>query len=100
VHAPRPFAELLLAEELSACTRLLFCEKAPDPWRLDPGMLSDRVVLCIGPEGGWEASEIAAARAAGYKIFCMGPWTLRAETAAVAAVSILQHRIQLLNTRI
>jgi len=93
VHAPQAFSDLLAAEEFSACTRLLFYEKAPEPWLPDPGMLSDRVVLCIGPEGGWEDGEIEQARKAGYRIFNLGPWTLRAETAAIAAVSIIQHQI-------
>lgn len=93
VHAPRTFLDLLAAEELSVCTRLLFYEKAQEPWRPDPGALSDRIVLCIGPEGGWEDSEIKQAREAGYKMFRLGPWILRAETAAIAAVSIIQHQI-------
>jgi 16S rRNA (uracil1498-N3)-methyltransferase len=93
VHAPRTFSDLLKTEELSACTRLLFYEKAREQWHPEPGMFSDRVVLCVGPEGGWEGSEIKQAKEAGYKIFSLGPWVLRAETAALAAISIVQHQI-------
>jgi 16S rRNA (uracil1498-N3)-methyltransferase len=55
--------------------------------------LSDRIVLCVGPEGGWEDGEIAQAEAAGCQILSLGPQILRAETAAIAAASILQHQL-------
>ena len=97
VHAPRSFADLLSVEESSSCSKLLFYEKAPEPWRPENGAVSNRVVLCIGPEGGWEAGEIEQAKAAGYKIFNLGSWILRAETAAIAAVAIVRHQMNLLN---
>jgi len=99
VHAPRAFPDFLSIEELSALPRFLFYEKATEPWHPDPGMLSSRVVLCIGPEGGWDDSEIGQAKQAGYQIFNLGPWILRAETAAIAAVSIIQHQINLINKK-
>jgi 16S rRNA (uracil1498-N3)-methyltransferase len=98
IHAPRSFLSLLETVDLSACTRILFYEKAPEPWRPDPHTLSGRALICIGPEGGWEDREIEQAKEAGYKIFCLGPWTLRSETAAIAAVSIIQHQVFLSNT--
>jgi 16S rRNA (uracil1498-N3)-methyltransferase len=45
--------------------------------------------IVIGPEGGWTASELALARALGAQFWSLGPMTLRAEVAPVAAVSIL-----------
>ena len=99
VHVPRTFPDFLSMEELSFYPRFLFYEKASEPWHPDPGMLSDRVVLCIGPEGGWDDFEIEQAKRAGYKVFSLGPWILRTETAAIAAVSIAQHQINLLNTK-
>ena len=99
VHAPRAFPDFLSIEELSALPRFLFYEKATEPWHPDPGILSSRVVLCIGPEGGWDDSEIGQAKQAGYQIFNLGPWILRAETAAIAAVSIIQHQINLINIK-
>jgi len=99
IHAPRAFSDLLSAEDFSAYSRFLFCEKASEPWRLDQGALSERVLVCIGPEGGWDSGEVESARAAGYGIYSLGPWVLRAETAAIAAVSIIQHQINLLNIK-
>ncbi len=93
IHTPRSFVGLLGSEEFSACTKLLFYENASEPWLPHKGALSERVVICIGPEGGWEAREIDQARDAGYKVFYLGPRILRAETAAIAAVSIIQHHL-------
>jgi len=50
------------------------------------------VTLLIGPEGGLTAEEVAAAGAAGYRGLRLGPRVLRTETAAVAALSVLQAR--------
>ena len=40
----------------------------------------------IGPEGGWDATETAAAREQGFDIVSLGPLILRGETAAAIAV--------------
>ena len=45
-----------------------------------------------GPKGGWEDSELAAARDNGFSIVTLGGRILRAETAAIALSAILQHR--------
>ena len=50
-----------------------------------------RIFAAIGPEGGFSTAEIEAARAAGFVIAGLGPRILRADTAAVAAVSLLQY---------
>ncbi len=49
------------------------------------------IVVLIGPEGGLEDIEQEAALAAGYKAVRMGPRVLRTETAAIAALTIIQH---------
>ncbi|MDT8382893.1 MAG: 16S rRNA (uracil(1498)-N(3))-methyltransferase [Gammaproteobacteria bacterium] len=48
------------------------------------------VSLLIGPEGGLSAQEIAAAEAGGFVPLCLGPRVLRTETAALAALAVLQ----------
>lgn len=48
------------------------------------------VVLMIGPEGGFTDSEIEESIEKGFKEVRFGPRVLRTETAAIAAVSILQ----------
>jgi len=47
-------------------------------------------VLAVGPEGGWDESELEGARAAGFESVGAGPRTLRAETAGVLAVAAVQ----------
>ena len=47
------------------------------------------VSLLVGPEGGWTDSERAAAIAAEWTSASLGPQILRAETAAIAALAIL-----------
>ena len=44
----------------------------------------------IGPEGGWTAAERAALVAAGARPLTLGPHVLRTETAAAAALALLQ----------
>ena len=50
-------------------------------------------MILIGPEGGFSNEEVRQAIAAGYEPVTMGSRILRAETAAIAAVSIIQHEL-------
>lgn len=50
----------------------------------------DEIEIAVGPEGGWTESEIAAAIAHGYHPVNLGPFILRAVTAAVTALALLQ----------
>ena len=47
------------------------------------------VALAIGPEGGWTAEEMGMFRDAGWQQVTLGPRILRAETAAIAALSVI-----------
>jgi len=50
----------------------------------------DKVVIAVGPEGGFTEEEIAQAVRAGFLTVSLGPRRLRAETAAlVAAAGVL-----------
>ena len=55
----------------------------------EPQVIS--VTLVIGPEGGFTEAEAETARAQGYTIVCLGPRILRAETAALTALALVQH---------
>jgi 16S rRNA (uracil1498-N3)-methyltransferase len=50
--------------------------------------------LAIGPEGGWTKEEEALFAEAGWKSVTLGPRILRAETAAIAAVSIVSALLE------
>ena len=48
------------------------------------------VLALVGPAGGWEPHESERLREAGFEAASLGPRILRAETAAIAAVTALQ----------
>ena len=50
---------------------------------------SSTLDLLVGPEGGFAATELAAAKLAGLHAVALGPRVLKAETASVAALSAL-----------
>lgn len=52
----------------------------------------NRIVLTIGPEGGLSPKEMDAASEHGFKPLNLGPRVLRTETAALAALSVLQYQ--------
>lgn len=98
VCEPQDYASFLERRDFPGFSKLLFYEKAAGLWRPETaGILSEGAVLCIGPEGGWEDDEVEAAARSGFRVFSLGPWTLRAETAAVAAVAIVQYQLYLQN---
>jgi 16S rRNA (uracil1498-N3)-methyltransferase len=74
-----------------AGARLLLSPAAP--LRLDdvPPPVTQATVL-IGPEGGLSESEEQLARAAGFTPVRLGPRVLRTETAAIAALTLLQRK--------
>jgi 16S rRNA (uracil1498-N3)-methyltransferase len=58
-----------------------------------PAGCQQPIVLLIGPEGGWAPEEQRLAQEQGFIPLTLGPRILRAETAAIAALSILQSRL-------
>lgn len=72
----------------------LFCsksERSQDFLSLknsDSSIMKAPIGLWIGPEGGWSVDEIKSAENLGFHFVVLGSLTLRAETAAVSAMSI------------
>ena len=56
-----------------------------------------KITALIGPKGGWDDSELDAARSRGVNIVTLGGRILKAETAAISITTILQHRFGDLN---
>jgi 16S rRNA (uracil1498-N3)-methyltransferase len=94
IRQPLPFRDFVSIGDYRSFSRVLFHERAEQDWRPD-NLSSGQMILCTGPEGGWEDREVQLAEKAGFGIYRMGPWILRAETAALAAVSIAQYQILL-----
>ena len=75
-----------------SAVRLLLDESGGAPLlRCLPGAFGDVAVL-VGPEGGWVEQERERALAAGWTAATLGESILRAETAALAAVSQIQGK--------
>ncbi len=49
------------------------------------------VNIFVGPEGGFSEEEVELAESLGAVVFGLGPITLRAETAALAAISVMRY---------
>jgi 16S rRNA (uracil1498-N3)-methyltransferase len=80
--------------KLTACaTLLLFSEKggAAITEALSEMPEPPAVVALVGPEGGWSDEEIEMLASHGAKPVSLGPRVLRTETAAVVAITLIQH---------
>ena len=87
IVAPVPLAECLGAPAAGA--RLLLAPDAPLSLA-DAARGQSSIEVLVGPEGGLEDGERDAALAAGFRTCRLGPRVLRSETAAIAALAILQ----------
>ncbi len=89
VDDPLPLKQALA--EVSAPTKLLLAETEQENTiaaALQTGDATGEIALAIGPEGGWTADEMALFSETGWRHITLGPRILRAETAAIAALSI------------
>ena len=91
-HVPRVAPPLTLASWLGQreAGRLLFLSPLADARPADLPAPSGQDCLVAGPEGGFEADEIAALHAAGAIPVRLGARILRTETAALAALATMQ----------
>ena len=89
VDDPLPLKQAL--GETSASMKLLLSETEQEntiPAALKESRPSGEVAVAIGPEGGWTADEMKLFADSGWKPITLGPRILRAETAAIAALSV------------
>ena len=64
---------------------------------LEAASPSRRWQLACGPEGGWTSDERQAAAAHGWQPVSLGPNILRASTAAISGLAVMQHQRQRLS---
>ena len=69
-----------------------FAHLEGDPSHLTTAESTDEAVIAVGPEGGWTEEEVAAARQADWQIIGFGSRTLRVETAALIAATLVPVR--------
>jgi 16S rRNA (uracil1498-N3)-methyltransferase len=82
--APLSSCSLLLAERREAVA----LSRVPLP-----SLPTESLAVVIGPEGGWAEEEITLALAQKCRPVSLGEYILRADTAAVTALSIVQSRL-------
>lgn len=57
----------------------------------------NRVLVVVGPEGGLTGAEESAAVECGALPLCLGPYTLRSDTAAIAALALIANSFSIQN---
>jgi 16S rRNA (uracil1498-N3)-methyltransferase len=83
------FTDALQAGSRDGAVGLLLSPQA-EPSLLQVSSDTRRIALAVGPEGGFDDSEVALATQLGYRACGLGPRILRTETAGLAAVVALQ----------
>jgi RsmE family RNA methyltransferase len=58
------------------------------------GRTQERVLLAVGPEGGWTTFELALLQAHGYQPISVGPRTLRVDTACTALLAVVHAALR------
>ncbi len=92
IDEPLPLTEWLDGESAGGQRRILLRPSAANTLsELEPG--PQILVVLIGPEGGLSEMEYGKAEFAKFQAVSMGPRILRTETAALAAIAILQSRL-------
>jgi len=91
VAAPMPLGEFLKASAAAAGTRLLLSPSGTATLK-DVPQAGAGITVLVGPEGGLTDEEEKSAGAAGFATLRLGPRVLRTETAAIAALALLQRQ--------
>ncbi|HWN98731.1 MAG TPA: 16S rRNA (uracil(1498)-N(3))-methyltransferase [Blastocatellia bacterium] len=89
-EAPR-----LIGEQAEGRAVVVFAEKGGAPVNnlLAEANGPSAVTVLIGPEGGWSIDELSLFAERGVKSVTLGPRTLRTETAAIVAMTLIQHAL-------
>jgi 16S rRNA (uracil1498-N3)-methyltransferase len=84
----------VLIETAKPSFRIMFSEKSGSQLNSISTVASadNSVLVLVGPEGGWADEEVALALESNWQVVTLGGRTLRAETAAIVAVTLVQHR--------
>lgn len=89
------FTEMLtvIGGEVSGELRILFWEEEKDLLlrQIDFGKKYEMIRVILGPEGGFSEEEAELAKKMGWRTVSLGQRVLKADTATVTAVALLQH---------
>ena len=95
VELAAPMTVSQLTEAKDSGFMLVFSEKGGAPINTalrQAGTLTDLTAF-IGPEGGWSDAELTFLEGRGATTVSLGPRILRTETAALVAITLIQHWI-------
>jgi 16S rRNA (uracil1498-N3)-methyltransferase len=93
LHEPMTLKEAVNLADFSEHCRLI-------PWEEEKSLSiraaliqnrSEKVVLAVGPEGGFSEAEVSMAKLAGFLPVSLGPRILRMETAAITSASLVLY---------
>lgn len=93
IEAALPFEEVLKIHTASDL-KIVFWEEESRPIHSQSTQLHgplQKIFLMLGPEGGFTSREIEIANASGFITASLGPRILRAETATIAACTLIQY---------
>jgi len=91
--APANDFEAMLAASADSDLKIIFWEGAPQAFDITGAALPKprEITVAVGPEGGFDPGEVQLAQAHGFRTAGLGPRILRAETATLAACSLVQY---------
>lgn len=98
-HIPEIHDQLLdMHDMLSLSSEMqhgyFFWENSDNPILQPKKPYPDSIILVFGPEGGFSENEVACASDAGLMISSLGPRILRAETATITGLVLMQHFVE------
>lgn len=91
--APADDVDDVLVASAASDLKIIFWEGAPQAFNV-PGTAPQnpkKIMVVVGPEGGFEPGEVQRAQAHGFLTTGLGPRILRAETATLAACTLVQY---------
>lgn len=94
LHEPMKFEAFLKQMNFEKSMLLIPHTAASVPMREMKIISEKSVVLCIGPEGGFDEIEVDVVKKFGGQAITLGKRILRSETAALAAVALLGARLE------
>jgi 16S rRNA (uracil1498-N3)-methyltransferase len=84
--------ETLIEKSDSYDLKIAFWEKASRPLeKIEISKPVKKIMILIGPEGGFSQNEIKQAKEKEFLSYSLGPRILRAETASISACTLIQH---------
>lgn len=90
----KPYIEDRFESEFSNHRKLLADPSGKKRIRDFKTLEDQRVLLAIGPEGGWTPDELDKLKARGFDLIGMGDRILRTDTATIGLISVLNEHLQ------